>query len=311
MADSSFWRDLADQFRALPLECKMLRADRYPVNDITDELSDWHLSGTATATALVDALARRAASEIPNPPTFDLLQAWLEVLIKRGGVRFHSQTISTGNNPDGTARPKRTIGSLYQLPEHSANYCKMLESEALQTEAEEKRRNDPKNWSRFRAEYEVFKKLRDMRTGPHEQVPEAFVRDAISRRLGIKPEEVTWEQIRHEVAALLPYYPAITLLPTPGSTLESLGNLPQMQKRRKRKRKSHLTRKETVAKQIQRLRTESNLTVDQLAEKVGLDVRNVTRHISGKTKPRLSNLAAYERVFSEALGRKVTIKKMP
>jgi hypothetical protein len=311
MADSSFWRDLADKFRALPLECKMLRAERYPVDDETGELSYWQLTGTATAKALVDALARRAASEITSPPTSDLLEAWLEVLIKRGGVRFHSQTISTGNNPDGTARPKQTVGSLYELPEHSANYCKNLESEALQAEAEEKRQNDPRNWPPFRREYEVFKKLRDMRSGPHEQVPEALVRDAISRRLGTKPEEVTWEQIRREVTALLPYYPAITLLPTPGSKLEALGNLRQKQKRRKRKLKSHLTRKETVAEQIQRFRIESNLTVDQLAGKVGLDVRNVTRHISGKTKPRLSNLAAYERIFSEALGRKVTIQKMP
>jgi len=307
MADSSFWRDLADQFRALPVECKMLRADRHPVDDITNELSHWQLTGTATAKALVDALARRCASEIANPPAPDLLEAWLEVLIKRGDVPFHSQIISTGNNPDGTARPKRTIGTLYELPEHSANYCKMLESEALQAEAEEKRRNDPKNWTPFRAEYEVFKRLRDMRSGPHEQVPEAFVRDAISRRLRIRPEEVTWEQIRHEVAALLPYYPAISLLPT--SKPNSRHNL--RQKKRRRKRKPHLAREETVGAQIQRLRTESNLTVDQLAEKVGLDVRNVTRHISGKTRPRLSNLAAYERVFSEVLGRKVTIKKMP
>lgn len=306
MADSSFWRDLANQFRALPIECKSLRADRYPVDDITDELSHWELTGTATAEALVGALARRAALEIQDPLSSDLLAGWLEALIKRGGVEFHSQVISTGNNPDGTARPKRTIGSLYKLPEHSANYCKMLESEALQAEAEEKRRNDPKNWSPFRAEYGVFKKLRDMTTGPHEQVPETFVRDVISRRLGIKPEDVTWGQIRHEVTGLFPYYPAITVLPDPGSKLQPSSNL----LRRKRKRKSRPTHKETVAEQIQRLRKESNLTVDELAEKVGVDVRNVTRHISGKTKPRLSNLAAYERVFSEALGRKVTIKKM-
>lgn len=308
MADSAFWRDLADQFRALPLECKMLRADRYPVDDETGELSHWQLSGTATATALVGALARRAASEIPNPPTPDLLETWLEVLIKRGDVRFHSQIISTGNNPDGTARPKQTIGSLYQLPEHSANYCKMLESEALQAEAEEKRRNDPKNWPPLRAEFEVFKSLRDMHSGPHEEIPEALVRDSISRQLGIKPEEVTWGQMRHAVSSLLPYYRAVRLVPTPGSQLDPHRNL-RRKRKLKRKRKARPAPKETVAEQIQLLRKESNLTVDQLAEKVGLDARNVTRHLSGKTKPRLSNLAAYERVFSDTLDRKVTIKK--
>ena len=101
MADSAYWRDLAKQFRALPSECKMLRADRYPVDDVTDELSHWQLTGTATAKALVDALARRAASEIQDLASSDLLAAWLEALIKRGGVQFHSQTILRGNNPDG------------------------------------------------------------------------------------------------------------------------------------------------------------------------------------------------------------------
>jgi hypothetical protein len=212
MADSSFWRDLADQFRALPLECKMLRADRHPVDDLTDELDHWELNGTATAKVLVDALARRAALEIQVPLSADLLNAWLEALIRHSGVTFHSQTILRGNNPDRTARPKRTIGTLYELPEHSANYCKMLESEALQAEAEEKRRNDPRNWSGLRQEFEAKRELKKLMAGPRETITETFAREAIARHSGITPEEVTPMQIRFEVAGLLREYP-ITYIP--------------------------------------------------------------------------------------------------
>jgi|HubBroStandDraft_6_1064221.scaffolds.fasta_scaffold04816_8 DNA-binding transcriptional regulator YiaG len=309
MADSSYWRKLADEFRALPLECKGLRADRYPITDETDEIDYWELDGTSTATALFDALARRAAIEIPDHPSTDLLTTWLEALVKRGGVILPQAVISKGKNPDGTPRPTRTIGSLYHVSEESANFCKKLESEALQAEAEEKQSNDPRSWPPLRAEFEVFKSLRDMQSGPREEIPEALVRDSLSRQLRIKPEEVTWEQIRHAVLGLLPHYKAITLMPTSGSQLDPHRNL-RRKRKRKRKRKPSVP-KETIAEQIQRLRKECNLTVEQLAALVGLDVRNVSRHVSGRTKPRLSSLAAYERVFSKALDRKVTIDKTP
>jgi len=214
MADSSFWRDLANQFRALPLECKMVRADRYPVDDDTNELGQWQLDGTATGEALVDALARRAASEIENPPSHDLLESWLEVLITRGGVQFHSQTISTGNNKDGTPRAQRTIGHLYELPQHSANYCKILESAALQTEHEEKQRSDPKNLPPIVQWYKTFKKLKELQNVPPEDVPEKLVRDVIAGELGIKPEDVTFPQIRFQISRMLPFYPSIRLIPS-------------------------------------------------------------------------------------------------
>jgi hypothetical protein len=74
--------------------------------------------------------------------------------------------------------------------------------------------DDPKNWSPLRRRFEAFKKIKELITGPHEIIPEALVRDAIAEQLGIKPEEVTWQQIRFEVAGLLPYYPAITVVPS-------------------------------------------------------------------------------------------------
>lgn len=62
----------------------------------------------------------------------------------------------------------------------------------------------------------------------------------------------------------------------------------------------------SVASQIEQLRVECRLTVEQLADKMKLEPRSVYRHLAG-TKPRIGHLGAYENVFSELLGRKVVI----
>lgn len=68
----------------------------------------------------------------------------------------------------------------------------------------------------------------------------------------------------------------------------------------------------TVAEQLTRLRAESRLTVEALTDALGdIDQRNVERHLSGETVPRIGNIGAYERVFSNALKRKIVISIMP
>jgi len=75
--------------------------------------------------------------------------------------------------------------------------------------------NDPKNWTPFRAYFEAFRKVKEIVTGPQEHIPEVLVRDFIAKQRGIKPEEVTWEQIRFEVSGLLSEdYPAIKVIPS-------------------------------------------------------------------------------------------------
>src|ERR1700733_9204671 len=143
MADSAFWRDLAAQFRTLPLECSMLRADRQCTIDSGVSVH-WMLVGTVRAKADFQALAMRAASEISSPASPDLLTAWLEALMKQEGCDLRHEII---------AADLRTI-IMFTLPATSANLCKTLESDALQVEAEEKRRNDPRNWSALRQQFE-------------------------------------------------------------------------------------------------------------------------------------------------------------
>lgn len=68
------------------------------------------------------------------------------------------------------------------------------------------------------------------------------------------------------------------------------------------------TKPETIADQINRLRSECHLSTEELAEKIGVDPRSVKRHQAGKTRPYPQHLRAYQRVFSELLNRQVSIR---
>jgi len=67
----------------------------------------------------------------------------------------------------------------------------------------------------------------------------------------------------------------------------------------------------TVGPQINNLREECHLTVEELAEHIQMDTRSVQRHIASERIPYARHLRAYERVFSKLLNRHVVIKKMP
>jgi len=66
---------------------------------------------------------------------------------------------------------------------------------------------------------------------------------------------------------------------------------------------------ETTGHEIERLRTESRITVERLAELMDLDPSTVSRHQTSDLKPSLRHLGRYDRVFSKLLGRKIVIGK--
>lgn len=72
---------------------------------------------------------------------------------------------------------------------------------------------DPKNWSPLHQQVEAFNKIKELIEGPHQLIPESLLRRTLAEQYGCTPEEVTWQQIRFEVAGLLPYYPAIRVVP--------------------------------------------------------------------------------------------------
>ena len=186
MADSAFWRDLAVQFSALR-DKRKLRAGG--AND-------------SMFTSALETLAMRGASEIAVAGTSDLLHIWLEELRKQG-LPFQSSGQSNEVLSEAELGESIYRGFTDGLCEASVTFCNRREAQAVQAEFEEKQRNNPRNWSQFRQQYEALKSVRELRSEPPEQISEEFVRQAIARIRGIKPEDVPREQIAFEVAGLL------------------------------------------------------------------------------------------------------------
>ena len=64
----------------------------------------------------------------------------------------------------------------------------------------------------------------------------------------------------------------------------------------------------SVSEQLKKLREESRMTVEEIAEGISVRPRSVNRHLSGEDIPRSKTLRAYEGLFSKATGRAIHIK---
>jgi hypothetical protein len=130
MANSDFWRDFAVQFQALSSPHADVRGTWQHIVG-SGVIGDWRLGGDDTLQIRFEALARRAASGLPIKRSPNLLVAWLEALREDGrNFRFWDSF------PSGYV-----IGNIERLCEASANFCRKLESAALQAEFAEKQRN--------------------------------------------------------------------------------------------------------------------------------------------------------------------------
>jgi hypothetical protein len=113
-----------------------------------------------------------------TPP--DSLGVWFEECGKAGYPYRVSGQSNEVSSEDELAQSIYN-GYLDGMCEASAAFCKRLEAQAVQAEFEEKQRNDPRNWTQFRQRYEAFKKVRELRSEPPEQIPEEFVRQQIGK----------------------------------------------------------------------------------------------------------------------------------
>jgi hypothetical protein len=217
MANSDFWRDLAKSFQSVPRGYEFTASRHYymelqyfsPTSVVEP---DWIYVATPTALAEFDAMARRGASMLTPPLTGNLLLAWLEALwyeATHGPIRTPSEIL--GKDRAGhLTRLGGKIGGVFQA---SYALCRKFESEALQTEFEENKQNDPRNWSPLRANFEAFRAIKELHARPPERIPESLVRRTIAHQLGINPEEVTPKQINFAVASLAPTYGSLELIP--------------------------------------------------------------------------------------------------
>src|SRR5438876_21587 len=118
MANSAFWHDLAVEFQRLHESYGALAYERrYAV----DSGVVWKFAGSAYGSirSQFEALAGHGASEIPNAAS-DLLIVWLEALWD-----------------DGYGLQSGETGIISYVCEASANFCRTLESRAVQTEFDE------------------------------------------------------------------------------------------------------------------------------------------------------------------------------
>jgi len=101
---------------------------------------------------------------------------------------------------------------------------------------------DPRTWSPLIQEWQAHTTLKNVITGPGEKIPESFLRNSISRRLGIRPEEVTGKQIQIAVAfGLLGHYGKVIV--TPAGTSDESGQAGPSDKPNKADEKPPMTAK--------------------------------------------------------------------
>jgi hypothetical protein len=219
MADSDFWRELAEKFRAIEDPFDLLHAEWKKF-----ERDEWSLVDEALAarphrasiSTRFEALARRGGTRLDSGR--DSLHVWLDAL--RAEDRWTDHEVHSGLNASGQpVEPPVLIACwIMRLCKSSAEFCDILESRAIESERiakeENKQQEDPRNWSALHQYWEAHKGIKKLIEGPHERIPEALVREVLARQYSVKPEEVTWEQIRHELTGLFRWYPALTMIPT-------------------------------------------------------------------------------------------------
>ena len=184
------------------------------------------------------------------------------------------------------------------LPEH----CNSLEGT-------EEQQDDPRHWSPLRQFVEIRKHVSRRQSVPHEEISEEMVREILARQYGTTPEQVTGTQIRFEVAGLLRQYPVIRLV---SSKAASKAQAPRKGPGKAAgENMSEANAPEgaaSVGRQIDRYRQECRLTIDALAAGIRVTSRTADRHIADICRPRAEHRAAYERLFSKLLKRKIVIE---
>jgi hypothetical protein len=132
MPDSTFWKKLAEKFRALPIEYKYLRAEKTIFsNEIQN--AKWRLIGNIAHMADFETLARRGASRMAKNPNPDLLDLWIEKISKEV-PDTHDGTTYGETTSKGTVIQSSVTYTLHLLPHRSVTYCKAMESRAIQKE---------------------------------------------------------------------------------------------------------------------------------------------------------------------------------
>jgi hypothetical protein len=140
MADSVFWRDLADQFEKLQ--------DKLRAGGKITKLTYKTLEG----------LAIKGASKIapPDTPTPNLLLFWLKA-VRKEDPDFRSPYRDIEGLSLAEFEQNFEIGSLDDMCQNSATFCRKLQNQALQAKFEKKHRNAAETRTTAKAERQSAK----------------------------------------------------------------------------------------------------------------------------------------------------------
>jgi hypothetical protein len=140
-------------------------------------------------------------------------------------------------------------------------------------------------------------------------MPAAFARDgkrhAEDSNLVAQQPRMSTSMIANEEATRVMARRVAELTPIPESML------PKSRPNDKTENAPPVSPPDSIGVQIEKLRVESRMSVEALADAIERDPTTVSRHISDKLDPQLRTLGAYERVFSKVLKRQIVITKTP
>ena len=132
MADSSFWRNLAEKFSGLALILAALRADYYYT--LGSGCAEWKLRGAQGGSVIhFETLARRGASVLPHAIGSELLHVWLEAVKSVSGT-FRLELCGIEQEADGSDGARHYTGTIVRVCEASAGYCREMENKAREAE---------------------------------------------------------------------------------------------------------------------------------------------------------------------------------
>lgn len=128
--------------------------------------------------------------------------------------------------------------------EKSAEMCSAYEGQSLEEEraeiAKAEQEQNPRNWTALRQHFEAAQAMKTILTANPIEVTEAFVRDAVARHEGIKPEDVPMKRVLWEVTAMLPHHPSIKFIP------DNIGKISQSPESEEINVDTHTSRKKQV-----------------------------------------------------------------
>jgi DNA-binding transcriptional ArsR family regulator len=200
-----------------------------------------------------------------------------------------------------------------QAPEHLRNQIHWYATDLFKTEADQ--------YEQFRSDVRYGGWLSNLSDRTRERVMKALDRlessDPLAKMIGVTGSRglilgyhgLTTQGVEEELRIMLlelrGQYERGT---APGQT-SAADVLPPPQVQAESPKLSEPSR-ESLAEQIKRLKDECDITAEEIAEALGVVPRSIFKHLSGKAVPRRGHLVAYERLFTDRLGRSVTLQKV-